>query len=223
MKSICAVEKSHNAKTGRVSVTYAPFQTCPESCAIGEFCYAKFGPTALHANRITKSASAQGKTQIQLAKEEAEAVRGLSGKYPLRLHVSGDCPTEECARILGEACADYKKKHGKAIWTYTHAWREIPREAWGKAISVLASCENHEEVFEAQSLGYASALVVSELPRKRFKLGDTSFVPCKEQAKEIPCIGCKMCFKENAKRVILFASHGTKKKALSNFMTGGDQ
>jgi len=217
MKAVCVVEKSGNSKVGRVSATYAPFQTCPESCPIKEFCYAKYGPISICTKQITEQA--EGKSVIELAHMEAEGIRGLKGRLPLRLHVSGDCPNAESAAIVGEACYAYRYKHNQPVWTYTHAWRDVPRDAWGTGIAVLASCVELEEVSQAQSLGYVTAMVVPKLPKKAFKIGSTSFVPCREQKTGLQCVACKLCFKERLNRVIVFEAHGARKNRLAEFLS----
>lgn len=217
MRVVCVVEKSGNSKVGRVSATYAPFQTCPKSCAIKEFCYAKHGPISMHTRRITESAN--GIPLRKVFELEAEGIQALSGKLPLRLHVSGDCPGAEYASLIGEACLEYQKKHGSPVWTYTHAWRDVPRDAWGTGVSILASCITLEEVADARDLGYATAMVVPFLPKRPFKIGGTSFVPCREQAIGLQCIACKLCFKERLQRVILFQAHGARKNPLIRFIS----
>jgi hypothetical protein len=58
-----------------------------------------------------------------------------------------------------------ENKHGlvkgaSPVWSYTHAWRDIPREAWGE-MSIIASCNTTREVVEAAERGYyVTSLVV---------------------------------------------------------------
>lgn len=117
----------------------------------------------------------------KLAKAEAAAIAKLTGKRKLRVHVVGDCASNETAAIVGRSMVLYERKRGKVAWTYTHAWREILRAAWQGA-RVLASCEKPSEVREAWARGYAAALVVPPHPtNKVYEYHGLKIVPCPAQ------------------------------------------
>lgn len=221
-KIATAVEQSKNAKVGTVSATYASLHSCPSSCPFkGKGCYAQSGNVFFTVKKLDKCASETNRTCPEsIAREEANAIDKLSGKLPLRLHVSGDCTTNESAKIVSEACKSYAEKHGQPVWTYTHAWRQVDREAWG-SVSVYASCETVDQCKEAISKGYAAAMVTGEAMEKSEKRDGLKLTPCKEQSKGTPCVDCKLCFKDsNKKRVIVFGAHGSGakkvKEALDN-------
>ena len=81
--------------------------------------------------------------------------------------------------MLAEAAAVYTSKYKQPVFTYTHNWRSIPRDAWG-SISVLASCEfsqeGYQEPAQANDLGYAAALLIPMFPTspKVFRYGDAT-------------------------------------------------
>jgi hypothetical protein len=215
------VELSQNRKTGQVSATYAPRQTCPHDCRLlGKGCYGDNRPCVFAFNRITRQA--QGQSLIKIAKHEARGISQLSGRLPLRLHVTGDCTTAQCAREISRACWEYTIKHGCPVWSYTHAWRKIPKNAWGK-IHVFASCESILDVEKAHSRAYPTALILPELPSKCVDLGrGLTGIPCTEQQKGVPCVSCRLCFQSTKLRqrgqVVLFRAHGSGAKKVKEVL-----
>lgn len=198
MPSAIAVEKSKNAKTGEVSATYASQSSCPRSCPLmGAGCYAESGPCNMTTQRLNRSPV---QSPIEVALEEAAAIRTLSGKRPLRVHVVGDCRTNEAAIHVSRAMADYPN----ASWTYTHAWRDVDVESWNGQ-HVTASCETFEAVEEAYAKGYKSTAIVLAEP-------DSRAIMCPQQTKGVQCVDCKLCWTEHAKRPIGFIVHGAGAK-----------
>jgi hypothetical protein len=170
--------------------------------------------------------SSAGKRSAALvSRSEAMAIRGLwnGGKVPagqlLRIHVAGDCSTIEGAQYLAEASADYLDRGGLAVWTYTHAWRHVPRHSWGR-VSVLASCDKPDDVAKAREQGYAPTRIVDKHPAdgKAFRDGDTTWIPCPEQTRGISCRDCGLCmdadalFRRNAG--VQFEAHGSGRKRM---------
>ena len=218
MEIVKAVEKSANSKTGPVSVTYAPIQSCPKSCPfLNSGCYAQTGHCGMHLARLNKTATENNITRpIDIAKKEAEAISKLKGDKPLRLHIVGDCRTSKAAEIVAKAATEYTAKHGQPVWTYTHAWREIPRSKWG-SISVLASCETITEAKEAMKRGYAASIVRLKEFDRPFVWEDVIMMPCLEMTKGTKCDKCKLCFNDqaliNKEKVVCFFPHGSKQNA----------
>jgi hypothetical protein len=215
MEIVKAVEKSVNSKTGLVSVTYAPIHSCPKSCAfLNSGCYAQTGHCGIHLNRLNTTAEKYKVVRpIDIAKREANAINDLSGERPLRLHIVGDCRTPKAAEVVAQAAYRYTKKQGQPVWTYTHAWKEIPREKWG-SISVLASCETIEEAKHAMSRGYAASIVRLKEFQRPFIWKDLVMMPCPEMTIGTKCNKCKLCFNDKRllekKRVICFFPHGSQ-------------
>ena len=208
-KIVIAVEKSTNRKTGEVSAVYAPLKTCSDSCPFKrDGCYAKYGPCGIKVNRL--DAAAERATIVEIARAEAKAIRGLTGERPLRLHVSGDCRTNETARIVSAACDEYASRHNQTVWSYTHSWKDVEKDSWG-GISIWASCETAYEVAEARQRGYPAIMIYSDaFERKGFRI-----VPCKAQIiSGMVCTECKLCFRSYSafrhRRVIGFQPHGPK-------------
>lgn len=116
-----------------------------------------------------------------------------------------------------------KNAAGEKAWSYTHAWKSIPRSNWSE-VSILASIDSVKDASSAIKQGYAPALVVSQFETKKaFTLpgSDVSWIPCPNQTKpgdkEITCDKCKLClnadklFQQN--KGIAFAIHGVRQDA----------
>jgi hypothetical protein len=212
-----AVKRSANHKTGPVAVTYTPVYSCPKICPfLNNGCYAQSGNCAWTVNSLNQNATISKKTRpVDIAVAEAEAIRQLPGDKPLRLHVFGDCRTPLAAEIVAAACHEYKQIDNQPVWTYTHAWRTIPRSKWG-GISVLASCENLEEAAHASARGYAVCLVRKKQFNRLFYYKGFNMTPCKEMTAGIQCNKCKLCFDDARLRkynkAICFFPHGARSR-----------
>lgn len=214
MSHAIAVEKSQNRKIGDVSATYASQTSCPTTCSfLGSGCYAEGG----HTGRITRRLNSEESTRAQVARAEALLIDGLTGDRDLRVHVVGDCSTDTTAKLVSAAMARHRAKQGRRAWTYTHAWPSVDPKSWGDE-SVLASCETPEDVHTAQSLGWATALVVPEFrDTKAYDHDGVKLLPCPQQTKpDVTCVSCGLCM--NASRLrdkgltIGFAVHGNGAK-----------
>lgn len=213
---VSAVEVSQNSKVGTVSATYAAQQTCPADCPFyNSGCYAEQGNVGFQTKRLNAAASELD--AVQLAKNEAIAIRTLSGKLPLRLHVVGDCTTNKIAAIVSNAADEHRAKHDQPVWSYTHAWRKVARKSWGK-VAILASCETTKDAKRAMAKGYAAAIVVTEHKDTKAYIEDgIKLIPCPQQTgRTASCETCKLCFHDDRLRaingVIAFEGHGATKK-----------
>lgn len=205
-----AIERSANAKTGEVSATYAAQGSCPTDCVfLGSGCYAESGNTGIHTHGLNKLAGKA--TALEIARSEARAIDTLSGERPLRLHVVGDCRTNQAAKLVSGAARRFVAKAGQMVWTYTHAWRKVKRESWN-GVSVLASCETTQQVREASKKGYKTALVVDRFRDTRAYYADgVKIVPCPQQTGRAEnCRACKLCLTGQFDGTIGFEAHGSR-------------
>lgn len=198
---VVAVERTANSKLSDpygagMSATYAQQSTCPPTCPLlGAGCYAEQGPGAFTTWRLNR---AKVKTPAQVAQVEANAIAQLSAWRRLRVHVVGDCRTPAAARIIGAAMVRYIRRHGRAAWTYTHAWRQVTRADW-KGAAVLASCETPAQARQATARGYPVALLVPEhASRQTYRYHGLSVLPCPAQfktndARGTTCERCQIC------------------------------
>lgn len=206
-----AVELTANRKTGPVHVTMASQASCPSTCPLlHSGCYAESGPQGFQTARVNRSSARDPKV---IARAEAQAIKGLSGDRPMRLHVVGDASTSPAARILSRAVDKWKHP----VWSYTHAWRKVKRIAWGK-VSILASCETTADVKSARDKGYATALVVDRFQStKAYTVDGVKVIPCPAQTHEdVQCTSCKLCWNDGRLRAmnatIAFEAHGSGAK-----------
>lgn len=186
--------------------------SCPPTCPLrGAGCYAEAGRPNIVTSRLNRS---EVRDPLAIAIAEAEAIRKLSGRRMLRLHVVGDCYIDEGAKILAQAAKEHTEKCGMPVFTYTHG-HETKRESWGE-ISVLRSCETFGQVKKAHKDGFASAMVVNSHDSDRaVKHEDFTIIPCPQQTGRVAnCAACKLCAqgdKLHAKKaVIAFAIHGAR-------------
>ena len=174
-KAATAVEYSSNSKLGGMSTTYAAIGSCPASCPFlkAKACYGMSGPVMFQWNRLDQDASF-----VAVAKAEAAAIDELSGNQDLRIHTVGDCKTDQAAKLVSGAAERFMKRGRRKAFSFTHGWRNVKRESWGK-VSVIASCETPADVEKAKDAGYATALVVPEFKQ------DTAYQH--EGLKIVPC------------------------------------
>lgn len=228
LPGVFAVEVSQNKKLGVCSATYAAQVTCPPDCPfLGNGCYDEWGHAWIHTRRLNAEAKRLRLSPIEVAENEAAVVRSLSGCLDLRLHVVGDCQTTEAADVVSLAGSKHRRKRRRDVWTYTHAWAEVPREAW-RDVSVLASCETAEQVRQAWSLGYAAAVTLPRFRQRKLYLdAGLKVLPCPEQATgDKDCSSCRLCFSDakllDKGVVIAFAAHGGGKKRMPLPMALGE-
>lgn len=203
-----AIEVSGNRKVGKISVTHAAQGSCPLDCAfLGNGCYAESGMQGMfHTAKMNKRG--KGKSPAVIARDEAKAIDGLTGKRLMRLHIVGDCSTDYAAMTVSAAAGRYVRRGGfkasdRRVWTYTHAWRNVRRTSWNRAVSVLASCETEEHIRQARAKGYASAIVVESFDGHTgtYTMPEGErVIPCPAQTREhlpedrqVTCEQCRLC------------------------------
>jgi hypothetical protein len=200
------------------------------SCACpfkGPGCYVQEGFTTFNAARLDQAA--KGHTADEVIVEEVCLIDrsfggrgvpqdGARGGRDLRLHFGGDVGSVAGAHLLGAAAVRWLRRGGGQPRTYTHWWREIPREAWGPAISVLASVETAADVERARDAGYPAAIVVEEFPSDRAYLlpgSSARIIPCPADTRGVTCATCRLCIDRDLlgmNAAIAFAARGSGKK-----------
>ena len=134
------------------------------------------------------------------------------------MHVVGDCRTPEAASIVAKAAEAWTARNNAPAYGYTHAWRDVPREAW-RSVSILASVETLTDAREAIEAGYAPAVIVAEHTEKRARVvDDVRVIPCPNQTTGVTCDECRLCFDADAlhkrRAVIAFEAHGVRARAI---------
>lgn len=218
------VQKSANVKIGDVSTTYLGTVSCVD-CAYrhttkegDEGCYAENGMVGIHVRRLNRAVRASHASPIRQAEAEARGIDGLKARgQPLRIHTSGDCPTREAAEIVADAAERFVARGGGTPWSYTHAWRRVPRKAWG-SVSVLASVETLADAARATRRGWAVARVVPKFSsHKAWLEGGIRWIPCPAQTRDdVTCSTCRLCLNDDKLRAIgagvAFEAHGSSKR-----------
>lgn len=222
-RGVLGARLSPVARPPYCSSTYVSIAaTCPQSCAFkSSGCYVREGFTGSMSRKLDRDASRMTGDMVVMI--EAERIKaafrggtipqdGARGGRDLRLHVGGDVSSSKAARWLAAAAAHWKQRGGGSVWTYTHRWRQIPRQSWG-SISALASVENLSDAYAALTRGYAPAFTMRQFPsEKSFALGTLKVVPCPAETRGTTCVKCRLCVDDRrlAERgvAIGFALHG---------------
>lgn len=232
-----AVPKSGNEKTGPIATTATGTgRTCVDCSYKGtKACYYESGFRTRGLNERLNAAVVEQKASVErIATAEARAIDGLltSGKVqgrPLRIHVGGDAPTPEAARIIASAARRFTERVNAPSYGYTHAWRRVARSAW-RGVSILASCETLADAKRALKRGYAPALVVSRFEgSKASEAEGVRLIPCPAQTRDdVTCNDCRLCMDADKlvkmKAAIAFEAHGTgakRTRAILEQLNGG--
>lgn len=223
MKLSIVVQDSGNSKIGRVSTTYQPTTHCVD-CPMkaAKACYALHGSVGIHTRRLNQAASESHASPLRSARQEAAGIDALKAAgQALRIHTSGDCPSDETAQAVSAAAVRFMRRGGGKAWSYTHAWRRVRRASWG-AVSVLASVENVSDAKKAFRKGWAVARVVPKFDSaKAWEEGGLRWIPCPAQTRDdVTCDSCRLCWDDKKLRSIgagiAFEAHGSAhKKAAS--------
>jgi len=216
---VIAIENTENQKIGNASTTYSGLNTCPSDCPLRKGgCYGMCGPVGIIFRRL----SDMKRSHIREAKSEAAGILKLSGEKDLRIHTTGDCRSNESAKIISSAAQTYTKIQDRKAWTFTHAWKAVSRKSWGK-VSVLASCETLKQVKQAKAKGYATALVVKEFKSDKLYIeAGQKVMPCpnqvaKAKGEKVTCTRCRLCLNDERLKAagitIALKIHGPTLKA----------
>lgn len=216
---ICTQNDTSNKKLGEnVRCTYRKVGTpeeggtCPDCCSLleTESCYAMYGYVSIHAQKDDGSHKDAGHVHNWLC--------SLPENKKVRHHVSGDLLTD------GEIDEDYidaiveghEQRDDLEGWGYTHAWRDVDPERINEPENLCfnASCEDADEMMEAEQMGWPTTLVVDEDADDFIieKDGKTQLVViCPNQQFGKTCSECMLCAREDRDCAIGFRAHGTKK------------
>lgn len=201
------VSSSTNGKIGAVDTTWVSIARTCVDCSFLEakVCYALGGNAKYTVYDLDKASVGENATEV--AQDEADCIdSSYSGsRIPqgrvLRVHSSGDTSTPAGAKLMAGAIERWYARGGTIAYTYTHAWRRVPRSDFGR-LSTLASLNPGDDARDAMAMGYkaitalapidvwASKVLLSPDGRMTFKppknpLGDASggltFIPCPAQ------------------------------------------
>lgn len=210
------VEKSGNAKTGKIPVTMSGKQTCPKTCEFkGNGCYAENFPLSLHWNRITDN---KGITFTDMVYKIA-----LSSAPVWRLNSAGDLPNIGGTILSNHVKALCIANAGRKGFAYTHhkptpANIKIVRRANQAGFAINFSANNVEEADKLASLN-AGPVVVTLPANAPHELSHTPegrpviVCPAVKKNSTVTCETCALCAKSDRKSIVGFPVHGARKKA----------
>jgi len=192
----------------------------------GRGCYVQSGWTQRAARILDRKAD--GMTGDQVIEKEVALIDsvfldgvpqdGARGGRDLRLHIGGDTSSQRATLRLAGTASRWLERGGGSVWAYTHRWREIEADSWGK-INVLASVETIPEADLAWRRGYAVAITVLDFKQEgryeaKGKSQSIKILPCPAQVRGQTCVQCRLCLGKLKGRVAVgFSLHGTQVKA----------
>lgn len=211
----CPARDSKNSKLGsNVRATYREVgPTCPSTCEHlkSKSCYAMYAFVNIHAKKSGYHPS------------DSEAIydylKGLPEGKAIRHHVSGDFlkPGDLIDdEYIDAVLKGHNERDDLEGWSYTHAWKRLDanRMNGAKSLTVNASCDSEEEVFQALEAGWPVTTVVPEDHQGGYisKEGKSArVVICPSQTNDLSCSECKLCWRKNRKAVVAFRVHGSGK------------
>lgn len=215
---------SGNAKTGPIATSMTSADTCPNSCGFKEKgCYAKYGPTAMHWKKTSKTLA-----------EFIEAIECLPKGSFFRHNVAGDLPGENEAidGLALRAIAQAIENRKLTAWTYTHKHANarmvniIRSNAGGLVVNLSADDMGKADSLLAYGLPVVTVLPVEYETKKatRTPAGNLVVVcPAAIVGRDTTCQTCgdgaPLCARPNRDYIIGFPAHGSAKKSVSLIAT----
>jgi len=211
-----------NRKTGPIPTSTSGRETCPKKCP---FCYALFGPQALHWNKVTSGE--RGVSWIEFCRK----IKRLARYVYWRHNVSGDLPHELGAIIWHAMVRLVQANKGKHGWTYTHH-KPTPHN-----VRVVQYCNDNgftvnwsaDNATQADGLAYygpVAVLMPTGTPKVSYTPQGNKVVMCPAEwhgtkSGKITCTNCHLCTEAQRGYMIGFFPHGTRKKIAQEFALAG--
>jgi len=210
---------SRNRKTGPIPVSTSSATTCPDSCPLQRACYAKYGPLALHWDRVSN-----GDRGVSFA-QFLEQIRALPEGQLWRHNEAGDLPgkgDQIDSNMLQDLVVANRGKRG---FTYTHKpviGHPENTEAirWanqnGFTVNLSANCIAEADPLVKLGIGPV-ATVLPEHTRKAFHTPAGNWVIVCPNAldEKAKCQHCQLCQNADRNPIIGFPLHGTGRKHYS--------
>ena len=205
------VQKSSNAKTGPIPVTYSERASCPKSCAhYRSSCYAESGPARLAWERADSAAS---------WRELCERVAALPAGQLWRHNVAGDLPGAGERVSLRELRELVAANAGRRGFTYSHkrsaAALAAIREANAAGFTVNLSADDVREADELADSGAGPVVVVvpTDAPERCATPAGRPIVICPAQTRDgVTCASCELCSRADREVIVGFRAHGPRTK-----------
>jgi len=202
--------RTQNRKTGPVALSTLRTQTsCPTDCALfNNGCYAENSTSGGGAGPFR--IAGRGASDLDDLREK---LRKLRRGDVVRLNVSGDY-------LLADGTPDHEYiavtntiPPYVTVISYTHAWRRLTPDMFRDHARPNASCDLAEDVPEAIAAGWAAVVVDGEGTLPGTRIAGRQAVACPYETSGRQCIDCRLCARTNRPSVVVFQTHGARKKA----------
>lgn len=222
--NVALTRSSDNKKTGPIPVSTSEKSTCPSTCKMYDNCYGKYGPIAIHWDMISDK-----KRGIDWH-DFCVHIQRLPNDQLWRHNQAGDLPGDGTHIDMAALGKLVHANLGKRGFTYTHYDMNISHnkssiEYCNKhGFTINVSCDTLEQVDEMAKLTTAPMVVVLKSDEERtsfFTPGGKRVLVCPATRRQnVQCVNCELCQKQgDARPVIGFPAHGTKKKAINEFLS----
>lgn len=217
-----------NDKTGPMPVTNTCWQTCPKSCGMRKWCYARLGPLSLLFRSISMGT---GKYKSISWDELCGKIARLPRKQIWRHNSAGDLPGNGDTIDHEKLAQLVNANRGKQGFTYTHKPVGTKGQPLVNACAIRAanlsgfpvslSADNLVQADKLAALGVAPvvAVVPMDAPRSMRTPGGLRCIVCPHETnKEIQCINCQLCLRTFREVVVCFRAHGSRKHKLTRHL-----
>lgn len=208
---------SQNRKTGPVAIaTYRIQASCPGDCPLmGSGCYAENRTPGGGASPF--GIAARGTIMDDDYSPLIEAIASLGSARMIRFNVSGDYLLEDGTPDLGYIEATNHARRQQVL-SYTHAWRRLDPKMFHPNTRPNASCDSVEGVREAVEAGWAAVIVdPGEMyPQGKELIDGHKAVVCPYETSGRQCVDCGLCARTKRPSVVVFGTHGARRKAATS-------
>lgn len=214
---------SKNVKTGPIPVSTSDASTCPPTCEQFDTCYAKFGSTSIHWDKV--NAGERGMDWDSFCDE----VSRLPRKQFWRHNQAGDLPGDGRIIDAGALALLVAANKGRRGFTYTHYplahYNVAAIEAANRdGFTINISCDSLEQADVVSIITEAPLAVVLHSYTKEHALytpAGRKVVVCPATYRDdMNCANCEICYDSSAGRAIIgFPAHGTRKRVIDARMS----
>ena len=214
-QSVAWVQRSSNAKTGPIPVTYSSRTTCPTTCPLVGKCYGEDFFTARVWNRVDKGEGVDWSTLCA-------NVKALPSNQAWRMNVTGDLPRNDDGVDVAKLRQLTKANEGKRGYTYTHnadaqslaAVKEA--NEGGFTINLSANSLSHADELANANVGPVVTLLPIDAPAQTHTPQGKRVIVCPAQTRDdVTCATCLLCARRDRKVIIGFRAHGSRAKVVN--------
>ena len=224
-------EASTNKKTGMMPVSNTEMASCPDSCGMKPWCYARLGPLGILFHSISGTGNVKRKYKTIPWDKFCKKVHRLPKGQIWRHNSAGDLPGEGDVIDTAKLAALVAANNGRKGFTYTHKPVGLSGQALVNARAIRAanlqgftislSADSLEDADRLAAIGAAPvvAVVPMDAPRHLQTPNGLRAIVCpNEMNQSVQCIRCQLCARPFRKVVVCFRAHGTRKHKLTRHL-----